>query len=238
MKSPEDKEGLQRFMGVITYLAKFIPNLSTESAPLRALLEKGVHWEWGDAQQKSFQRLKEKITQAPVLKLFDVTKEVTLSVDSSSLGVGAVILQEGSPVAYASKSLTKSQQNYAQIEKEMLAIVFGCERFHEYLYGQKSIHVETDHKPLEPIFKKPLYQTPHRLQQMLMKVQKYPLSVQYRPGAELFIADTLSRASLKQEADNLGEKEFEVARLEMLPISKTKMSEILHATSGDEALES
>ncbi|PIK41777.1 hypothetical protein BSL78_21363 [Apostichopus japonicus] len=77
MKSPEDKEGLQRFMGVITYLAKFIPNLSTESAPLRALLEKGVHWEWGDAQQKSFQRLKEKITQAPVLKLFDVTKEVT-----------------------------------------------------------------------------------------------------------------------------------------------------------------
>ena len=70
---------------------------------------------------------------------------VTLSVDASFKGMGAVILQNDRPVAYVSKALTQSQQNYAQIEKEMLAIVFGCEHFHDYLYGQREVTVESDH---------------------------------------------------------------------------------------------
>ncbi|PIK60265.1 hypothetical protein BSL78_02827 [Apostichopus japonicus] len=237
MEPPHDKESLRRFMGMVTYVAKFIPNLSVESAPLRALLGKGVQWEWDETKQKSFQKLKEKITKTPVLKLFDVNKEVTISVDASSQGLGAVLLQEGAPIAYASKSMTKSQQNYAQIEKEMLGIVFGCERFHEYLYGQKSINVETDHKPLEAIFTKPLYQTPHRLQQMLLKVQKYPLSVNYKPGKELYIADTLSRCSLAEMADNLGEKAFEIAQIQMLPMSNEKLIKLRQLTVEDISLQ-
>ena len=62
--------------------------------------------------------------------------------------IGVVLLQNEQPIAYASKVLTKSQQNYAQIEKEMLAIVFGCTRFHEYIFGLPSVEIETDHKPL------------------------------------------------------------------------------------------
>ena len=73
--------------------------------------------------------------------------------------MGAILLQDEQPVAYASKALTKSQQNYAQIEKEMLAIVFGCTRFHEYIFGLRTVEIETDHKPLEMILTKPLHQT-------------------------------------------------------------------------------
>ena len=87
------------------------------------------------------------------MQYYDENLPVTLSVDSSKSGMGAVIIQNG-PIAYASKTLTTAQQNYAQIEKECLAIVFGCQRFKQYLFGKKVI-VETDHKPLEHIFKKP-----------------------------------------------------------------------------------
>ena len=88
---------------------------------------------------------------------------MTLSVDASSKGFGAVLLQNDCPVAHASKSLTPSQENYAQIEKEILAIVFGCERFHDYLYWQRELTVESDHKPLEAILKKPIHQAPLNL---------------------------------------------------------------------------
>ena len=84
--------------------------------------------------------------------------------------MGAVLLQEDHPIAYALKALTKSQQNYAQIEKEMLAIVFGCTRFHDYIFGLPDIAIETDHKPLEMILKKNLHQAPARLQKMIMTI--------------------------------------------------------------------
>ena len=84
----------------------------------------------------------------------------------------AVLMQEGRPVAYASKSLTKAQKKYSQIEKECLAIFFGCTRFNEYIYGKSDVTVETDHRPLEAIFKKPLGQAPPRLQSMLLKLAK------------------------------------------------------------------
>ena len=149
---------------MITYLAKFILNLSQAAAPLRTLLESNVEWYWTEHQEASFATFKQLVTQAPVLKYFDPAKPVKISVDASSKGMGAVLLQDEQPVAYASKTLTKSQQNYAQIEKEMLAIVFGCTRFHEYIFRLQNVEIETDHKPLEMILTKPLHQAPARLQ--------------------------------------------------------------------------
>lgn len=90
------------------------------------------------------------VTKASKLKFYYVNKPVTLSVDASSEGIGAVLLQEGQPVAYGSRALSDCQRRYAQIEKELLAIVYGCEKFHQYVYG-KVIQVESDHKPLESI---------------------------------------------------------------------------------------
>ena len=111
------------------------------------------------------------------------------------------LLQSGQPVAYASRALSLTEQSYAQIEKECMAIVFACEKFDQYLNGRNQINVETDHKPLIPIFKKPLLSAPKRLQRMLLRLQKYSLSVKYCPGKQIFIADMLSRAYLKEVMD-------------------------------------
>ena len=103
-------------------------------------------------------------------------------------------MQGGQPVAYASRALSPTETHYAQIEKELLAIVFGCGHFEAYVYGCDVVHVETDHKPLEMIKLKPLNSAPKRLQRMLLHLQKYNLEVKYKRGDTLFLADTLSRA--------------------------------------------
>ena len=87
-------------------------------------------------------------------------------------------MQKGQPVAYASRSLTETERNYTQIEKELLAIVFGTEKFNQYTYGRRVI-VESDHKPLETISKKPLVSAPKRLQRMLLRLQKTKILLQY-----------------------------------------------------------
>ena len=89
-------------------------------------------------------------TRHPVLKYYDLNEEVTLQCDASETGLGAALLQNGQPVAFASRTLTPTEQRYAQIEKECLAIVFGCDKFDQYLHGRDFITVHSDHKPLEP----------------------------------------------------------------------------------------
>ena len=193
------QEELQRFLGMLTYLAKFIPNLSQIAAPLRVLLEKDTQWHWQDEQVQSFKVLKQLTAEAPILKYFDPSKHTKLSVNASFKGVGAVLLQEGHTIAYASKALTSSQQNYAQIEKNV-CYCFGCTRFHEYIYGMRTTE-ETDQKPLETILKTPLYQAPGRLQKMIMTVQKYSIDLVYCPSKELDIAEALSRAYFPEKSN-------------------------------------
>ena len=122
---------------------------------------------WEKPQQEAFAKLKSVITSAPVLAYFDNSKETVLSVDASSTGLGAVIMQEGKPVAFSSKTLTPLEKMYANIERELLAIVWGAQKFHPYAYERRVI-VETDHKPLESTFRKPLNEAPPRLQRMLL----------------------------------------------------------------------
>ncbi len=131
---------------------------------------------------------------APVLRYYDASLPVLLSVDASMKGLGCVLLQEEQPIAYTTKALYVTEQNYAQIEKEMLAIVFGCERMHQYIYGHQKVTVETDHKPLEVILKKHLNKAPMRLQKMILRIQPYTIKVVYRPGTTIPVADALSRA--------------------------------------------
>ena len=87
---------------------------------------------------------------------------MTIQCDASQSGLGAALLQNGQPVAYASRALTDAETRYAQIEKELLAIVFACERFEPYVYGRDKVKVDSDHKPLEYIFQKPLHSAPKR----------------------------------------------------------------------------
>ncbi|XP_037871580.1 uncharacterized protein LOC119629540 [Bombyx mori] len=139
MPEPTDCKSLERFLGAINYLSKFIPNYSQHIFPLTRLLKKDVEWCWEIGHKNAFDKLKKLICEAPVLSLFDVGSEVLLSVDASSVAIGAVLMQRGRPVEYASRTLTDTQQRYAQIEKEMLAIVFACEKFHQYIYGKSKL---------------------------------------------------------------------------------------------------
>ena len=161
MPEPSTKPELQRFIGMIQYLAKFIPDLSEKAAPLRSLLKKNAAWQWNDEHQRAYQLLKEECSKQPTLCYCDVSKPVKISADSSKCGLGAVCEQDGHPVADASRALSEAQQRYAQIEK--CNIVFACEKFHQFIYG-KHVEVETDHKPLVNIFKETLNDCPMRLQ--------------------------------------------------------------------------
>ena len=163
MPPPCDKKELQTLLGMITYLAKFAPQLSETTKPMRDLLKEDAEFIWDEQQQTALQKIKDAITSQPVLAFFDPKKEVELEVDANKFGLGAAIFQEDKPVAYASKSMTPAEQNYTQIKKELYTILLGCRKFHQYIYGWE-ITIHSDHKPLESITKKPLAVAPTRLQ--------------------------------------------------------------------------
>ncbi|KAJ0183794.1 hypothetical protein K1T71_000217 [Dendrolimus kikuchii] len=193
LEPPKDKKALQRVLGMFNYVSKFIPGYADITAPLRNLLKTDVDYRWEKNHDSCFEQLKNLLTNAPVLAFYQPEKELTLSVDASSVGLGAVLLQEGRPIAYSSKALTDVQMRYSQIEKELLAICFGVEKFKQYLIGRNSVRVETDHKPILGVMNKALCKVPARLQRMMMRLQPYRLNVVYTPGKYLYIADTLSR---------------------------------------------
>lgn len=153
--TPEDKAALQRLLGMTRYLAQYIPGEATLTAPLRQLLCKDIVWRWQHEQDEALKKLKAARVNAPVLKFYDPGRQLVIQADASKDGLGACLIQEGHPIAYASRALRDAEQRYAQIEKELLAIVFAMKKFHQYVYGV-SVQVQSDHKPLEAILKKPL----------------------------------------------------------------------------------
>ena len=144
MPAPTDKAGIQRLLGMIQYLSKILPHLSDMTKPLRDLTQQDVEWCWGDGQDLALKQIKEAVTRTPVLQYYNLEDEVTLHCDASQHGLGAELLQKGQPVPYASRALTPTEFKYAQIEKELLAIVFACERFKAYIFGHDLVNMETD----------------------------------------------------------------------------------------------
>lgn len=250
MPSPSDVKAVQRFVGFVTYLAKFLPRLSEICEPLRRLMDKDAVWHWLPKHDAAVREIKQLVTATPVLRYYDVTKPVTIQSDSSQHGLGCCLMQEGQPVAFASRALTPTEQNYAQIEKECLSIVFACQRFHHYLYGRDHINAETDHKPLIAIFSKPLLNAPKRLQSMLLALQGYNLKVVYKPGPEMYLSDTLSRATTgnthpksmheQHTVCSLGTEQLDVEQInqaEYLNVTDRRLRQIQQHTDQDERLQ-
>ena len=239
MPTPTDKAGVRRLLGMINFLAAHVPDMSTVTAPVRDLLKADVIFQWGPEQAQSLDRIKKILSTAPVLSYFDPNSQSMIQADASQYGLGACLFQKGKPVAYASRSLSPAECNYAQIEKELLAIVFACQKFHNYIYGFRT-KVQTDHKPLESIVKKALHKTSPRLQRMLLKLQKYDLIINYIKGKNLHVADALSRAHLSITAAELDSEELELpvhTIVQNLPVSDTKRTQLLNATENDEQLQ-
>ena len=213
---------------MVNYVAKFAPNISEVTAPLRELLKKDVAWHWTECHEQSLVAIKRVLTETSpgVLRYYDPKKPVGLQVDACKSGLGAVLVQDGSPIAYASRSLTETECRYALIEKELLAVVFGVERFHQYIYT-KEVTVETDHRLLVSIISKLLDKAPARLQHMLLKLQRFHINLQYKPGKELFTADALSRAHLPNAGDEDQDLVICVHQAVMrLPVSDKKLAEL------------
>ena len=197
MTAPKDKQQLQSFLGMVNYMGTLIPNLSHHTELLQAMLKKDNVFHWEDQQTRSFQQVKTLIAKANTtpLRYYDRNLPVTVQADTSLRGLGACLIQQhkgkDQPIAFASKSLTDAETRYANIERELLAIVFAYQRFSTYLLG-RSFVAESDHKPLEMIAMKNLENVPPRLQRMLLELQRYDVTIKYRPGKEMQLADALS----------------------------------------------
>jgi transposase InsO family protein len=228
---PENARELQEFLGIATYMAPFVPKLSHHSACLRGLLKKDAEYAWLSNHTAAFDEIKSIICRSTTLAYFDPNKHSVLQVDSSKGGLGAVLMQDGRPIAFASKSLSETETRYANIERELLAVVFGCERFHTYLYG-KAFTVHSDHKPLEMIQLKNLHAAPPRLQRMLLRLQNYDVEIVYKPGKTLLLADGLSRLPGAP-----GEPSIELdVQVNLVQFSTERVQELRDSTASDTSL--
>ena len=141
-------------------------------------------------------------------------------------------MQEDNPVAYASRSLTKSESNYAPIELECLAIVFAMNKFDQYVFGHPNVTIHCDHRPLEAIMRKSLVAAPKRIQAMMLTLQRYAFTVKWKPGKEQVIADLLSRhtGNCEQPAESAEWQEWLAERRNQCARTSAAMVDISRRT--------
>lgn len=242
MDVPKSITELQRFLGMINYVGKFIPNLAEIAAPLRLLLKKDNEYLFQKPQIEAFEKLKTIITSPPILKFFNPNQPVRVRCDASENGLGALLEQfdkNWHPVAFASRSCTPTEKAYASIEREALSILFGCKRFHEYIYGRK-FTIFNDHKPLQSIFKKQITECPPRIQRFLYQLQKYDFVLEYSPGKTMVVSDTLSRAPIADNQTEINPDEMihhinSVIR--DIPISEERLRQLREESAKDEVIQ-
>ena len=209
-KVPENVTELRQLLGLINYYGKFLNQLSTTLAPLHSLLRADAEWKWTTDCDAAVKTVKEQLTGDQLLIHYDPNKPLVLSCDASAYGVGAVLshmMPDGSerPIAFISRTLTKSERNYAQLEKEAMSIIVGVKKFHKYIYGRK-FSLLTDHKALTTIFG-PRKGVPTlaalRLQRWSLILMAYDYEITYRRSEEHSNADFLSRAPTNVATENL-----------------------------------
>ena len=162
MKAPTNIEDLQSFLGVVKYLNRFSANFVQIAEPLQRLCKKDTVFAWESQQQEAFEAIKVVITTALVLAYFNKDKKHYKQTDASLKGLGAVLLQDGHPVVYTSRSFAPAEKQYSNIERELLGVVFAIERLHHSVYGY-TVTVQTDHKPLVSIWCKTIATASPRL---------------------------------------------------------------------------
>ena len=244
LSQPQNVSDVRRLLGMVNQVGKFIDNLATKTEPLRQLLKKENAWIWTPSHEKSFQDIKTALSTTPVLAHYDSKLETRVSADASKFGLGGVLFQKNGqdwkPVMFASRSMTSTEQRYAQIEKEALAVTWACEKFADFLIGLHSFQIETDHKPLVPLLhKKSLDDLPPRIQRFRMRLMRFSFTIFHTAGKNLHVADALSRAPVRNaNADELKTEEnlhiFVNALMQCLPASKKKLEEIKRLQDQDD----
>jgi hypothetical protein len=196
---PKTETELRGFLGTLGYYRRFIKDFARIVKPLTLPLRKGEKIVHNDEFIKTFNKCKIILTSSHVLQYPDFSKPFILTTDASNFAIGAVLSQgpigQDRPVAYASRTLTKSEENYSVIEKEFLAITWGCKYFRPYLFG-KRFTLFTDHKPLTYMFS--LKDPNDKMLRWRLRLQEFDYDVKYRPGKQNIVADGLSRIKIEE----------------------------------------
>jgi hypothetical protein len=196
-KRPSSVSEIRSFLGLAGYYRCFVPNFSSIAKPLTRLLEKGVLFVWSSDCEVSYQTLKNKLVNAPILALPESGKHFTVFTDASRIGLGCVLMQEGRVIAYGSRQLRKHEGNYPTHDLELATVVFALKSWRHYLYGE-SCNIYTDHKSLKYIFTQKELNLRQRW--WLELIKDYDLSIHYHPGKSIVVVDALSRSGVPKVA--------------------------------------
>ena len=235
MELPKDLETMRSFLGLVNYLNRFSSHLAELSNLLRQICRQSEEFQLTETVCVAFSRTKEEISKDVTLPYFNPNSSMTLQTDASKKGLGVVLLQNSKPVMFASRALTGSERNYQNLERECLAMIWGMEKFHYFLYG-KEFTLETDQKPLVSIYRKHMVEISPRIQRLIVRSFPYqPFDVQQRKGMEIPLADALSRViSTLVEEDGI---QLPIVAVNLImstvPVSSTEIDLICEETSKD-----
>ena len=194
---------MRSFLGIINYLNRYSALSAHLAAPLSTLTHQAGDYKPGKVHFENFNRLKLEISNMKALPYFDVNPETTPQTDASKKGLGACLIQKGKVMCYSSRALTKTEQNYQDLEREALGTIWGMEKFHYFLYG-KEFTLETEQKPLVSIYKKHMIDISLRAQRLIVKSFPYlPFKVVYKKGTDIPVADALSCVTPMDPEDNI-----------------------------------
>ena len=191
------------FNGMVNYLNQNSALSAHIAAPLSASTHQAVDYKPSKVHFENFNGLKVEFSNVGALPYFDVNAETTLQMDASKKGLGTCIIQKGKVVCYASRALTKTEQNYQNLEREALGTIWGMEKFHYFFYG-KEFTLKTDQKLLVSIYKKHMIDISPRVQRLI--VRSFPnllFKVVYKKGVDIPVADALSRVTSMDPEDNI-----------------------------------
>ena len=198
--TPKNEKNIKQWLGLTGYYRRHIPQYAKIAKPLTALLKKDKEFVWDEKAQESFEVLKDKLCEAPILQYPDFSRDFILTTDASTKSIGAVLSQgeigKDLPIAYASRVLNDAEQRYSVTDQEALAVVWAVEYFRPYLYGRKFLLV-TDHKAL--IFMQSKKDPNSRVARWRLKIADFDYEVIYKPGVSNVNADALSRNVLHFE---------------------------------------
>jgi len=186
--TPTDVKSLRSFLGMVSYIREYVPNLSSMTAVLTPLTKKGVPFKWETEHELTFAAIKEKIMTTPLLVHPDFEQTFILRTDASKRGLGAVLSQEKGPISFISRSLLPAEKNYSTIELECLAIVWAVKKLRSFLSDQPFV-IQTDHRNLSFLERC----KNERVRRWALLLSEFSYSVEYQPGRTNAIADALSR---------------------------------------------